>query len=106
MVHGFLLSNEQAGHLLEGEYNPRCIPPWDLSDPKDRKDFVRKIAEARKLTPLNPLGWLLNDDDYAPIQNLVSGKDVMKLVENSEKKAWQESQKLQAEAMAKWGTND
>ena len=106
LVHGFLLSNEQAGQLLEKEYNPRCLPPWDLSDSKDRKDFVRKIAEARKLTPLNPLGWLLNDDAYAPIQNLISGKDVAKLIENSEKKAWQESQKLRTEAIAKWGTDD
>ena len=91
LVHGFLLTNEQAGRLLENEYNPRCIPPWDLSDSKDRKDFVRKIAEARKLTPLNPLGWLLNDDDYAPIQNLISGKDVAKLIKNSEEKAKQET---------------
>ncbi|KKN07480.1 hypothetical protein LCGC14_1066540 [marine sediment metagenome] len=64
MVHGFQLSNEEALALLEEEYNPRCVPPWDLSESQDRKDFQRKIPEARKLKPKHPPGWLLNDDSY------------------------------------------
>ncbi len=86
MVHGFLLSDSQALDLLIREFNGRCLPPWDLSIAKDDKDFRRKVTEARKLTPLNPLGWLLNDDAYAPIQNLVSEEDVAKLIENSRAK--------------------
>jgi len=64
MVHGFLLTDSQAYDILIKEYNPRCIPPWDLTDQKDEKDFRRKVSEARKLQPNNPEGWLLNDDSY------------------------------------------
>jgi len=70
MVHGFQLSDSQAYDLLAREYNPVCIPPWDLSDKKDEKDFRRKITEARKLTPQNPPGWLLDDPTYAPAQQV------------------------------------
>jgi hypothetical protein len=65
MVHGFLLTDEQTYDLLSSEYNPRCEPPWDLSTQKDERDFRRKISEARKLTPNNPEGWLLNDSSFA-----------------------------------------
>lgn len=67
MVHGFLLSDDQAYELLAREYNPRCVPPWELSVQKDERDFRRKISEARKLTPENPPGWLLEDAAYAPM---------------------------------------
>lgn len=71
MVQGFLFSDGQAYDLLIGEYNPRCIPPWDLSDPKDAKDFTRKITEARKLVSKHPHGWLLeNMPDTAPPSNV------------------------------------
>jgi len=44
------------------EYNPRCIPPWDLTSLRDEKDFRRKITEARKNPPKDHKpGWLLND---------------------------------------------
>jgi hypothetical protein len=64
MVHGFLLTNEEAYNLLASEYNPRCIPEWDLSSPSDRKDFERKVGEARKLKPQFRSGWLLEDEAY------------------------------------------
>jgi len=64
MVYGFLLTDSQAYDILAREYNPRCIPPWDLTDQKDEKDFRRKITEARKLQPNNPEGWLLNEAGY------------------------------------------
>ncbi|KKM91647.1 hypothetical protein LCGC14_1226360, partial [marine sediment metagenome] len=67
LVHGFLLSDGQAMELLIRDYNPRCEPPWNLSDLKDSKDFRRKIKEARKLVPKEQPGWLLNDPAYAPI---------------------------------------
>ena len=76
MVHGFLLSDGQALDLLMREYNPRCTPPWDFGIPKDDKDFRRKVSEARKLTPMKPLGWLLQDDDYEQIQKLVNPEQV------------------------------
>jgi len=61
LVHGFQLSDNQSYDLLTREYNPRCVPPWDLSNKKDQKDFERKISEARKLTPQHQKGWLLNE---------------------------------------------
>ena len=65
MVHGFLLTDAQAYDILVREYNPRCVPPWDLSSQKDEKDFRRKISEARRLPSQNPEGWLLNDSLYS-----------------------------------------
>ncbi len=64
LVHGFLLTNEEAFNLLASEYNPRCIPEWDLSSLADRKDFERKVGEARKLKPQHRSGWLLEDEAY------------------------------------------
>ena len=63
MVHGFLLTDVQAYDILAREYNPRCVPPWDLSSQKDEKDFRRKVSEARRLPSQNPEGWLLNEYD-------------------------------------------
>ncbi|MFA5186671.1 MAG: bifunctional DNA primase/polymerase [Patescibacteria group bacterium] len=84
MVHGFLLSDDQAYELLAREYNPRCVPPWDLSTPKDEKDFRRKISEARKLTPAKPLGWLIEDQDYvAPDISFISAIDIDKLISSA-----------------------
>jgi hypothetical protein len=81
LVHGFLLTDDQALDLLIREYNPRCIPPWNLDDPKDAKDFRRKVTEARKLTPKEQPGYLLNDPAYAPIDTIPV--DIKKLIENS-----------------------
>lgn len=66
MVNGFLLSDTQTYDLLTREYNPRCIPPWDLSDKADERDFRRKISEARRLGSKESPGWLLTDSAYAP----------------------------------------
>lgn len=86
MVHGFLLSDEQAFDLLAREYNPRCVPPWDLSVPKDDRDFRRKISEARRRPSQHAAGWLLNDPAYAPIdtscidvQSLIAGSQAVQL---------------------------
>jgi len=66
MVSGFCLSDQEAFSLLASEYNPRCQPPWDLSDSPDFKDFSRKIQQARANPPRDkPIGWLLNDPLYA-----------------------------------------
>jgi len=78
LVHGFLLSDKEAFDLLAREYNPRCSPPWDLSIQKDHKDFYRKISEARKVTPQNAPGWLLNDSAYSEIDTSIV--DVEKLL--------------------------
>ncbi len=81
LVHGFQLSDSQTYDLLVREYNSRCVPPWDLSNSKDEKDFRRKISEARKLSPQKPAGWLLLDNSYAPIDT--SGIDVKGLIEKA-----------------------
>jgi hypothetical protein len=84
MVHGFQLSDSQVHELLVREYNPRCIPPWDLGVPQEERDFSRKIAEARKLRPQNPPGWLLNDDAYAPCDlPVMSSEAVQQLIAKS-----------------------
>jgi len=61
LIHKFKLSDSQALTLLEREYNPRCNPPWDLSNPSDAKDFNRKIDEARKHIPNKLSEWELDD---------------------------------------------
>lgn len=88
MVHGFLLTDSQAFDLLAREYNPRCDPPWDLSSPKELRDFSRKITEARKLTPDNPRGWLLADSSFAPLDTSrnMSADQVKALIEDSQKR--------------------
>jgi hypothetical protein len=57
MVHKCKLSDSQAYDILSQEYNPRCVPPWDLSIPKDEKEFRRKISEARKNPPAIVTEW-------------------------------------------------
>lgn len=61
MVHGFELADNEALTLLENEYNPRCLSPWNLKNPRDLKDFRRKVDEARRCPPGKPLGWLLRE---------------------------------------------
>jgi hypothetical protein len=83
LVHGYMLSDQQAFNLLSNEYNPRCSPPWDLGDSNERRDFQRKVSEARKLVPDHPRGWLLNDQEYAPVDT--SNVDVGALLEKKAK---------------------
>ena len=63
MVVGFELSDAEATSLLWSEYNPRCQPPWDASNPKERRDFERKVAEARR-HPVKERGWLLKETRF------------------------------------------
>lgn len=83
LVHGFRLSDAQAFELLRTEYNPRCVPPWDLSNQQEYKDFVRKITEARKLTPEKQPGWLLVDDTYLTSSSTITDDDIEELISNS-----------------------
>ncbi|KKK97182.1 hypothetical protein LCGC14_2655320, partial [marine sediment metagenome] len=80
LVHGFLLSDSQAMDLLIRDYNPRCEPPWNLSDSRDSRDFRRKVTEARKLVPSEQPGWLLNDPAYAPVD--IANVNIDALIEN------------------------
>jgi len=83
MVHGFLLTDDQAFSLLASTYNPACIPPWDLDDPNELKDFKRKIAEAGKIPHKNNSGWLLHDAEYAAPAPLMGAKQVQSFIQNS-----------------------
>jgi hypothetical protein len=68
LIHGFGLSNRQAWELLKNDFNPRCVPPWNIeSDGADFKDFRRKVIEARRVKPRHPHLWLLNDSAYQPV---------------------------------------
>jgi hypothetical protein len=85
MVQGYLLTEDQAFDVLARVYNPRCVPPWDLSNPKELKDFRRKITEAMKLTPNEQPGWLLHASDYAPLDTSgnMSDAETQALIDNS-----------------------
>lgn len=61
MVRGFQLPEETAHALLESHFNPRCLPPWDLSNPSQAKDFRRKVTEALSTPSQKPDGWLLSE---------------------------------------------
>lgn len=61
MVKGFLLPESTALYLLETEYNSRCCPPWNLADPREAKDFRRKVSEASRTYAQKPEGWLLDE---------------------------------------------
>ena len=54
MTVGFDLDDATALSLLWTHYNPRCSPPWDQTSASDRKDFERKVAEARKTSKERP----------------------------------------------------
>jgi hypothetical protein len=61
LVRGFLISEESAFSLLASDFNPRCSPPWNLSDPREYKDFRRKVSEAARTHGQKPDGWLLDE---------------------------------------------
>ena len=46
MVTGFDLSDADALSLLWNEFNPMCSPPWNSADPREVKDFERKVRSA------------------------------------------------------------
>ena len=85
MVHGFLLTDSQTLKLLTDEYNPKCIPPWNLSDSRDQKDFERKVHEARNITPTQKPGWLLEDDSYTEpdMESILKRLNVCKLMKEA-----------------------
>ncbi len=63
MVNGLRLSDSDALQLLWGYYNPKCWPPWDYTDEAQRKDFERKVTEARKNPPRDyEIGWLIEKE--------------------------------------------
>lgn len=67
MVRGFQLPEARANELLEAHFNPRCVPPWDLSNPSQAKDFRRKVTEAVRTPGVKPDGWLLQEEYHAPV---------------------------------------
>lgn len=60
-VVGYQLDDAAALRILWEEFNPRCSPPWDRECKSDRRDFERKVRQARELTFDKPPGWLLAD---------------------------------------------
>jgi len=86
MVRGFALSEAQAFDLLAHEFNPRCDPPWDLDDPRELKDFRRKISEAQKFNSDKPVGWLLDSQEYTEQPCLYTPEAIQKLIAVEEAK--------------------
>ncbi len=76
MVNGFLLTDQQAYDILAKEFNPRCIPPWNLTSQKDERDFRRKISEARKNAGQHESGWLLRNtaNEASPVCSGLANK--------------------------------
>lgn len=66
LITGFMLDDATALSLLWDHYNPKCSPPWNESDPKERRDFERKVEQARNTPCSKPDGWLLDDHDNTP----------------------------------------
>ncbi len=82
IFHGFGLS-ESEGWPIMLEYNSRCLPPWDLNEPVDEKDFRRKMKQARdKPTTEYPFGFYRDSCDM-PKTNV----DISFLIENLSRKS-------------------
>ncbi len=61
LVNGFALTDQQTYDILASDFNPKCVPPWDLQNHAEEKDFLRKIKEARRLGSQHGYGWLLTN---------------------------------------------
>lgn len=61
LVVGFELDDATAIGLLWSDYNPRCQPPWNPDDERDRRDLERKVGEARRTPAGKAPGWLLDE---------------------------------------------
>ncbi len=77
MTHGCKLPEAQAYAILASEFNPRCSPPWNLDDPKDEKDFRRKVTESVKRPTDKPFGWILDDPAYAPPECMIDVRSLL-----------------------------
>ena len=82
LVNGFCLEPGEAIAMLWDEYNPRCIPPWDPAIPAERRDFERKVKQARDTPHDRPVGWLLDEESDAAVEHgaevasrLLAGRD-------------------------------
>ena len=63
LVVGFELDDVNALEILWSEFNPRCQPPWNPSSRRDKRDFERKVTEARN-HPVKERGWLLKETNF------------------------------------------
>lgn len=66
MCNGWCLPDHEVRELAL-RFNNRCIRPWDLGDPKDAREFWRKMDQA-KANPIakHSRGWLRDDPKYNP----------------------------------------
>ena len=48
------ISQDMAGALVSGTYNPRCEPPWDMADPEHREHFYKKLQNAYRYAKNQP----------------------------------------------------
>ncbi len=71
LVVGLQLDDNTAIELLWSNFNPICSPQWDRGNAADRRDFERKVTEARTMQSDKKPGWLLDE------LNLRSGADAL-----------------------------
>lgn len=84
MEHGFALGREEAIQLLWAEYNPRCVPPWVWDDPKQRREFERKVDQSIHASHAHPRGHLRDDPAFsAPDPTPINKAD---LIANAERR--------------------
>lgn len=105
LVRGFCLDDSTALKILTDQYNPRCNPPWDLSDQKDYNDFSRKIREARKANFGKPEGWLLEDGKLSEsVNGQQSARNLMAEYEHKQAQDEEES-RLQPDVLDRVDAN-
>jgi len=61
LVVGFQIEEATAISLLWSDFNPRCSPQWDQSNPSERRDFERKVQQVNQTPGEKPPGWLLDE---------------------------------------------
>lgn len=84
LAHGFELSRSEAIAMLAAEYNPRCIPSWDMTDRAERRDFERKVDQALSGNHREPRGYLLERDGCGVVAN--ASIDTKSLIQNAKHK--------------------
>lgn len=94
LVNGFDLSDQEAINILWNHYNPMCSPPWDQANPSDRKDFERKVIEARK-TCMKPRGWLIGEERPEVSPDPLGERIQKALLQNLENKTTKKAEKFE-----------
>ena len=100
LVKGFALPEAEACSILWSDFNPRFTPPWDRNNPRDVRDFERKVSEAGTSSNM-PLGYLVNDQ-YSQSVELTA--EAQKMLDDFTEKVFNKNkQKIEStETLSSW----